>query len=227
MSFEDEVRRLPKFTDDPVDRLVHTLASYTNRPGDEWLLIATRDVDGTTTGLTWQDLRRLKRLLTEPKAAPEPDEITSLAELDALGAESIVSGHRDDGEVMAYQRARDGRWAQPGASVWMPSDAVFHGVRFGHTKLYVRFRSQKAVTAGLTPDQHMQAIAAELGWDVDVQGSTGVHYRKGMRGISTWPTASGRLMKIQRWRLHAPDEDLTVTRNVLPTGLQWLAEEED
>jgi hypothetical protein len=53
--------RLPEFNDDPVQRLVHTVAAYTNRTDDDWVVIATRNaIPGHyTTGITWGDLRAL------------------------------------------------------------------------------------------------------------------------------------------------------------------------
>ncbi|MFR9773111.1 hypothetical protein [Nocardia asiatica] len=53
--------RLPEFNDDPVQRLAHTVAAYTNRTDDDWVVIATRNaIPGHfTTGITWGDLRAL------------------------------------------------------------------------------------------------------------------------------------------------------------------------
>lgn len=52
---------LPPFTDDPVDRLRHTLAAYPNEAGDAWAISATSNFvpDHRRTGLTWGDLRSL------------------------------------------------------------------------------------------------------------------------------------------------------------------------
>ena len=57
---------LPEFTEDPVDRLRHTLAAYPDTQADGWAVRATGGgvVPGhDVTGLTWGDLREiLKRL---------------------------------------------------------------------------------------------------------------------------------------------------------------------
>lgn len=52
---------LPEFTDDPADRLAHTLAAYADRPDNDWALTATQNaIPGQdTTGITWGDLRAL------------------------------------------------------------------------------------------------------------------------------------------------------------------------
>lgn len=52
---------LHEFTDDPVDRLAHTLGAYTEKPNEEWVAIATRNLipGHDTTGFTWGDLRAL------------------------------------------------------------------------------------------------------------------------------------------------------------------------
>ncbi|WP_280502043.1 hypothetical protein [Nocardia farcinica] len=52
---------LPDFTGDPVDRLAHTLAAYSESADDAWAVEATRNVvpGHDTTGLTWGDLRAL------------------------------------------------------------------------------------------------------------------------------------------------------------------------
>lgn len=53
---------LPEFTDDPVDRLAHTLAAYASTaPDDRWAIEATRNaIPGRDiTGITWGDLRAL------------------------------------------------------------------------------------------------------------------------------------------------------------------------
>lgn len=56
---------LPEFTDDPVDRLAHTLAAYENRADSDWAIHATRNaIPGQDwTGITWGDLRALLQRL--------------------------------------------------------------------------------------------------------------------------------------------------------------------
>lgn len=62
---------LPEFTDNPVDRLAHTLAAYSNRPDTDWALEATRNaISGQdTTGITWGDLRAILIALQKGEAA--------------------------------------------------------------------------------------------------------------------------------------------------------------
>lgn len=57
---------LPEFTDDPVQRLVHTIAAFGPDPEDEWAVVATSNaVPGHwRTGLTWDDMRSLLDELT-------------------------------------------------------------------------------------------------------------------------------------------------------------------
>ena len=56
---------LPEFTDDPVDRLAHTLAAFSDSPDDDWVIRATSNVipGHPVTGLAWGDLRALLRQL--------------------------------------------------------------------------------------------------------------------------------------------------------------------
>lgn len=52
---------LPEFTDDPVDRLAHTLAAYADSSGGDWAIRATSNAvpEYPVTGLTWDDLRAI------------------------------------------------------------------------------------------------------------------------------------------------------------------------
>ena len=63
----DEVAQFPPFSDDPVDRLRHTLAAFADTPDDRQLVTATANVPGMPewTGLTWGDLRALLAKLDE------------------------------------------------------------------------------------------------------------------------------------------------------------------
>jgi hypothetical protein len=56
---------LPEWSDDPVDRLRHTVAAFEASRGDEMPIIATSNVAGLPprTGLTWDDLRDILALL--------------------------------------------------------------------------------------------------------------------------------------------------------------------
>lgn len=58
---------LPAFTDDPVDRLRHTVAAHTDTPADEWAVTATTGgayPGHERTGLTHRDLWLLLDRLT-------------------------------------------------------------------------------------------------------------------------------------------------------------------
>lgn len=61
----NEAASLPEFTDDPVQRLAHTLAAYQDSDGDHWALRATSNaIPGhRVTGITWGDLRQLLQRL--------------------------------------------------------------------------------------------------------------------------------------------------------------------
>lgn len=52
---------LPEWTDDPVDRLRHTLKAFEGSPDEAWALVATSNaIPGIShTGLTWGDLRMI------------------------------------------------------------------------------------------------------------------------------------------------------------------------
>lgn len=52
---------LPPFTNDPADRLRHTVAAFAGTPDHEWAILATQNaIPGhDQTGLTWGDLREL------------------------------------------------------------------------------------------------------------------------------------------------------------------------
>lgn len=60
----DLIRNLPPFTDDPIERLRHTLATFARSTDTEWAVTATvRAVPGhERTGLTFGDLRALLAL---------------------------------------------------------------------------------------------------------------------------------------------------------------------
>jgi hypothetical protein len=62
-----EAEAWPKFTDNPVDRLKHTLAAYKGVPDNRQVLTATGNLSlyGTHdwTGLTYGDLRAIAELL--------------------------------------------------------------------------------------------------------------------------------------------------------------------
>jgi hypothetical protein len=68
----DRIRDLPPFTDDPIERLRHTLAVFASSPDDAYAVTATvRAVPGhERTGLTFGDLRAL---LAEVDPASEYD----------------------------------------------------------------------------------------------------------------------------------------------------------
>lgn len=52
---------LPPFTNDPIDRLRHTLAAFPTKPDEELAIMATSNAlpDWAQTGMTWGDLRAL------------------------------------------------------------------------------------------------------------------------------------------------------------------------
>jgi hypothetical protein len=56
---------LPAFTDDPTDRLRHTLGAYEDMADDAMAVRATSGLRGfpAITGLTWGDLREILRRL--------------------------------------------------------------------------------------------------------------------------------------------------------------------
>lgn len=66
---------LPEFTDDPVDRLAHTIAAYANRADSDSALDATRNaIPGHDwTGITWGDLRSLLAQLRGPETDGQRD----------------------------------------------------------------------------------------------------------------------------------------------------------
>jgi len=63
----EQAEAWPKFSDDPVDRLKHTLAAYEDAPNEYRLLTATGNMrlygELDWTGLTMGDLRAIAELL--------------------------------------------------------------------------------------------------------------------------------------------------------------------
>ncbi|MGN2640679.1 hypothetical protein ACTD5D_31810 [Nocardia takedensis] len=69
---------LPAWSDDPLERLVHTLAAATDRAPDEWALHATGcshpgPGQPARTGVTWGDLQALADELQAARAMTRMD----------------------------------------------------------------------------------------------------------------------------------------------------------
>jgi hypothetical protein len=59
------VEQHPEPGTNPIDRLQHTVAMFTDEPDSDWAIVATGNIygQGVRTGLTWGDLRTLLELV--------------------------------------------------------------------------------------------------------------------------------------------------------------------
>lgn len=120
---------LPEFSDDPVQRLVHTLAAYADQPEDTWMVVATRNAipGADTTGLTLEDLRALLGLLVA-RRAPTGDELVDAPRLEGERMtiehpeqlDALPTGAEIDDQGLRAVKGETGAWRYADGQYWEP-----------------------------------------------------------------------------------------------------------
>ncbi|WP_280334233.1 hypothetical protein [Nocardia wallacei] len=159
-----------------------------------------------------------------PASASETTSLSTIDELKALGADSVViqSPITESGRPRPFQRGDDGQWhSHTIGRGGISSDSLWNG-----GGLVVVLRTDRPVTAGATPAQRIAAEAGFRGWQVRDDDHGRLRLTRGEIAIDLrYSTASGSITKATR--THADGRvDHAAAVGKLGTVLRWLKDDQ-
>ncbi|WP_280258049.1 hypothetical protein [Nocardia wallacei] len=160
-----------------------------------------------------------------PASASETTSLSTIDELKALGADSVViqSPITESGRPRPFQRGDDGQWhSHTIGRGGISSDSLWNG----GGGLVVVLRTDRPVTAGATPAQRIAAEAGFRGWQVRDDDHGRLRLTRGEIAIDLrYSTASGSITKATR--THADGRvDHAAAVGKLGTVLRWLKDDQ-